>query len=45
MSKLEKKKIDLNKLDEELIEIYNSSKRPNKALEKRIIEVVLNDSD
>lgn len=45
MSNLEEKKINLKKLDEELINIYNSSKRPNKAIEKKIKEVILYDEN
>ncbi|MFX1570417.1 MAG: hypothetical protein ACFFCV_18805 [Promethearchaeota archaeon] len=40
---MEEKKIDFKKLDEELIDIYNSSKRPNKAIEKKIKEAIVND--
>ena len=40
---MEDKKIDFKKLDEELINIYNSNKRPNKAIEKKIKEVIVND--
>ena len=37
------KKIDFKKLDEELLNIYNSSKKPTKAIEKKIKEVIDDD--
>jgi len=40
---MEEKNIDFKKLDEDLIIIYNSNKKPNKAIEKRIKEVIEND--
>jgi len=40
---MEEKNIDFKKLDEDLINIYNSNKKPNKAIEKRIKEVIEND--
>ena len=40
---MEEKNIDFKKLDEDLINIYNSNKKPNKAIEKKIKEVIEND--
>ncbi len=40
---MEEDEINFKKLDEELINIYNSSKRPNKAIEKKIKEEIEND--
>ena len=37
--------MDFNKLDEELINIYNTNTRPNKAIEKKLKEVILNDGN
>lgn len=34
------KNLDFNKLDEELMEIYNSQRRPNRAIEKKLKEVI-----
>ncbi len=34
--------IDLKLLDEELMQIYDSSRNPNKAIEKKILEVIEN---
>lgn len=45
MINLGEKKIDFNKLDEELINIYNTNTRPNKAIEKKLKEVILNDGN
>ena len=45
MIKLEEKEIDFNKLNQELIKIYNSNTRPNKAIEKKLKEVILNDGN
>lgn len=45
MIKLEEKKIDFRKLDEELINVYNTNPRPNKALEKKLKEVILNNGN
>ncbi len=45
MIKLGEKEIDFKKLDEELIKIYNTNARPNKALEKKLKEAILNDGN
>lgn len=45
MINLEERKIDFKKLDEELIKIYNTNARPNKAIEKKIEEVILNNGN
>ncbi len=45
MINLEKEKIDFKKLDEELINIYNTNARPNKAIEKKLKEIILNDGN
>ncbi|MHA1230956.1 MAG: hypothetical protein ACTSPQ_09950 [Candidatus Helarchaeota archaeon] len=37
------KEIDLESLEKELIEIYNSTKRPNKLIEKKLKEVLESD--
>lgn len=39
---MEEKKIDFRKLDEELINIYNTNTRPNKAIEKKLKEAIFN---
>ena len=42
---MEMKEIDYKKLDEELIKIYNSTKKPNKIIESKLKEVIeLNES-
>ena len=42
---MSKKQLDLKKLEKQLLEIYNSNKRPNKAIEKKIREVIIYDED
>lgn len=45
MINLKEKKIDFRKLDEELINIYNTNARPNKAIEKKLKEAILNNGN
>lgn len=45
MINLEKKQIDFRKLDEDLIDIYNTNPRPNKAIEKKLKEVILDNGN
>ncbi len=40
---MSKEEIDFDKLEKELLEIYDSTKRPNKALEKKIKEIISHD--
>ena len=39
------KEIDFKKLDQDLIDIYNSNKRPNKIIEKKLRDVITNDEN